>query len=386
MISVLSKIFIKSDMTDESVRSAYGKMCGSLGIFLNLLLFTIKLIAGLLSGAIAIVADAFNNLSDAGGSVVALIGFKCAEAGADEKHPYGHGRVEYLAGLIVSCLIFLMGFELLKESIKKIINPVAVNSSPVIIGILIFSILVKAYMAFYNHVTGKRINSATLGAVAIDSISDCGATSIVLLTTVIAHYSTHNYDGIAGIIVSLFVFYAGISSARESVDHLLGSHASTEVVEDITEFASGFNEKILAIHDLIVHDYGPGRMIISLHAEVPSDGNIVELHDVIDDLEKALGEKFKCLATIHMDPVEVGNPFVDDLKTQVKAMAHIIDERITIHDFRVLNSDVMKKLIFDMCVPYSIKMTSKEIIEKMDELIKLKYGEGYMAMIEIDRV
>ncbi len=373
-------------MSGEAKRLAYGKMCGSLGVFLNIILFVIKLLAGLFSGAISIVADAFNNLSDAGGSVVALIGFKCSEAGADEKHPYGHGRIEYLAGLIVSALIFLMSFELFKESVIKVLKGSQVSASPMVIGILIISILVKAYMAYYNRAVGRSIDSATLRAVAIDSISDCVVTSVVLLSAILAQFSSFNFDGMAGIIVSIFVFFAGVSSAKENVDHLMGTMLPVEELEKITQFAIGYSERIVGVHDLIAHDYGPGRMIISLHAEVPSDGNIVELHDVIDDLERAIAEEFKCLATIHMDPVEVGNPFVDGLKADVKAMAHIIDERITIHDFRVLNSDVMKKFIFDMCVPYSLKLSAEEVVAKMEELIRLKFGDACMAMIQVDRV
>ena len=291
MITILERIFINPDMDDNRKRGIYGTLCGVVGIFLNLLLFIGKFLAGVLSNSIAITADAFNNLSDAGSSVMTLIGFRLASQKPDLKHPFGHGRMEYLAGLGVSALILIMGVELLQTSVGKIIHPTDTEFSPLIGGILIVSILVKCYMAYYNRNVGRKIGSATIEATATDSLSDCVATGVVLLSGIIGHFTNLRIDGYCGALVGLFICYAGINAAKETINPLLGQAPEPEFVEQIQQIVMGYDENILGMHDLIVHDYGPGRRMISLHAEVPAGGDILKLHDEIDNLELSNGSK-----------------------------------------------------------------------------------------------
>ncbi len=336
MITLLSRIFLRGERSEEQTRSAYGKLCGIVGIFLNLLLFAGKFFAGLLSGSIAVTADAFNNLSDAGSSVVSLVSFRISEQKPDAKHPYGHGRIEYIAGLIISAVIIIMAYELIKDSVGKIIHPEETEWSVVVLVILIASILVKCYMAFYNARLGKRYDAAALRATAIDSLSDCVATTVVLLCTVLSHIFGWKIDGYAGVLVGGFILLAGIRAAKEVINPLLGEPPEKEYVDSIEQLVLAFDPAILGVHDLMVHDYGPGRRVISLHAEVPAEGNVLELHDIIDNLEHSLSKELGCVATIHMDPVVTGDPRVDELRYAVTDILASIDERITMHDFRVV--------------------------------------------------
>ena len=291
MITLLSKLFIRNDLSADARRSAYGKLCGIVGIILNLLLFAGKFFAGLLSGSIAVTADAFNNLSDAGSSVVSLVSFRISEQKPDAKHPYGHGRIEYIAGLIISAVIIIMAYELIKDSVGKIIHPADTEWSLLVVGILVVSILVKLYMAFYNTKLGRRFDAAALRATGIDSLSDCAATTVVLLCTILAHVKGWRIDGYAGVLVGGFILFAGIRAAREVVGPLLGEPPEREYVDQIEQLVLSFDPNILGVHDLMVHDYGPGRRVISLHAEVPAEGNVLELHDIIDNLEHRLSEE-----------------------------------------------------------------------------------------------
>ena len=311
MITLLSKIFIKNhdDVTNPAVRKAYGMLCSLTGIFLNVLLFAGKYIAGTLAGSIAVTADAFNNLSDAGSSVITLLGFRMASKKPDPDHPFGHGRIEYLSGLAVSLIIIVVGVQLGLESIDKIRSPEEIDASLLPMLILVASICVKGYMFFYNRAVGRKINSPGMSATATDSLSDCIATLVVLISMLVARFTGVNIDGWSGAVVAVFIIYSGFSAARDTLSPLLGSAPDPELVKRIVDIVMAHPE-VLNVHDLVVHDYGPGRLMVSLHAEVPGDGDIYELHDAIDTAEYELQRELGCSAVIHMDPVST-----DDSKT-----------------------------------------------------------------------
>ncbi len=385
MVRKIAMAFVPKDGTEVEKRSIYGMVCGFVGIFFNIILFVGKLLAGIITSSISITADALNNLSDAGSSIVTLAGFKLAAQKPDSKHPYGHGRIEYLAGLAVAAVILIMGFELFRDSIGKVLHPQDTEFSYVVIFILLASILVKCYMAYYNYSIGKEIDSAAVRAAAMDSMSDCIATGAVLVTTVLNHMYGWQLDGYCGILVSLFIMYSGIQAARDSVDPLLGIEPDEEFLQQIEDISLSFDENIVGIHDLMVHDYGPGRKIISLHAEVPADSNMIQIHDVIDNLEKKLSKDLGCMATIHMDPVAVNDPEVKELKHKVADLAKEVLDAITIHDFRVVKGDTHTNLIFDMVVPFSCKCTDREMADMVADKIKEKLGNNYYAVIDVDR-
>lgn len=385
MVRKIAMAFVPKDGTEVEKRSIYGMVCGFVGIFFNIILFVGKLLAGIITSSISITADALNNLSDAGSSIVTLAGFKLAAQKPDSKHPYGHGRIEYLAGLAVAAVILIMGFELFRDSIGKVLHPQDTEFSYVVIFILLASILVKCYMAYYNYSIGKEIDSAAVRAAAMDSMSDCIATGAVLVTTVLNHLYGWQLDGYCGILVSLFIMYSGIQAARDSVDPLLGIEPDEEFLQQIEDISLSFDENIVGIHDLMVHDYGPGRKIISLHAEVPADSNMIQIHDVIDNLEKKLSKDLGCMATIHMDPVAVNDPEVEKLKHKVADLAKEVLDAITIHDFRVVKGDTHTNLIFDMVVPFSCKCTDREMADMVADKIKEKLGNNYYAVIDVDR-
>ena len=385
MVRKIAMAFVPKDGTDVEKRSIYGMVCGFVGIFFNIILFVGKLLAGIITSSISITADALNNLSDAGSSIVTLAGFKLAAQKPDSKHPYGHGRIEYLAGLAVAAVILIMGFELFRDSTGKVLHPQDTEFSYVVIFILLASILVKCYMAYYNYSIGKEIDSAAVRAAAMDSMSDCIATGAVLVTTVLNHLYGWQLDGYCGILVSFFIMYSGIQAARDSVDPLLGIEPDEEFLQQIEDISLSFDENIVGIHDLMVHDYGPGRKIISLHAEVPADSNMIQIHDVIDNLEKKLSKDLGCMATIHMDPVAVNDPEVEKLKHKVADLAKEVLDAITIHDFRVVKGDTHTNLIFDMVVPFSCKCTDREMADMVADKIKEKLGNNYYAVIDVDR-
>ena len=289
MISLLANIFIgnNSDTSSPHIRQKYGVLCGAVGIFLNILLFAGKFLAGIISNSIAITADAFNNLSDAGSSLVTLFGFRMAGQKPDPDHPFGHGRIEYLSGFLVSIAILFMAFELVRTSIDKIIHPQPVTFSILSVMILLVSILVKVYMAYYNKNIGKKIDSTAMNATALDSLSDVLATSVVLIATLVGHYTSLQIDGYCGVIVGLFIFYAGYSAAKDTISPLLGQPPNPDFVKNVEEIVMSY-DLVLGIHDMVVHDYGPGRVMLSLHAEVSADGNILVLHDMIDNIEHRL--------------------------------------------------------------------------------------------------
>jgi len=384
MISLLARFFCKSDgKSPAQLRTAYGILCGAVGIGLNLLLFLGKFFAGTLSGSVAITADAFNNLSDAGSSVVTLLGFRIAAKAPDPGHPFGHGRAEYLSGLAVSMLILLMGVELAKESLNKILHPALVEFSWLVIGILAASICVKLYMAMYNRSLGKKLSAPALLAAAADSLGDCMSTSAVLVATLIGHYFQLPVDGWVGILVALFIFKGGIDAAKDTIDPLLGKPPTPEFVKEIEDLVMAHKE-ISGIHDLVVHDYGPGRVMISLHAEVPANEDVLALHDEIDNVEKELREKLGCDAVIHMDPVVTDDGVTEETRRRVQTLIHCIDDAIDIHDFRMVAGPTHTNLIFDAVVPFGFRLTDQEVEQKIRSAVRALDG-NYYAVVNVER-
>lgn len=382
MITCLAKFWIRESDSEEKKRRVYGTLGAVVGIFLNICLFTGKYLAGFFSGSIAIMADAFNNLSDAGSSFISLIGFVFSGKKPDLDHPFGHGRIEYLAGLGVSFLILLMGVELAKNSVQKILHPVSVQISTLSIAVLSASILVKLYMAYYNHAIGKKIRSATMAATATDSLSDAAATTVVLLAMLFLAVTGINIDGYCGILVAVFILAAGIGAAKETVSPLLGQAPDPEFVKEIKELVMQ-HEEVLGIHDMAVHDYGPGRVMVSLHAEVSGDGNIYELHDLIDRIERELKEKLHCETVIHMDPIDVGNVKTVEMKEEMVKLVKAIDERLTIHDFRMVTGTTHHNMIFDVVIPADFKLSQEELKDIIQKKVWEKWSD-YYVVIDVD--
>lgn len=385
MVSLLALFFIRTESSEEQKRTLYGILCGCVGIFLNLFLVGIKLFAGFKSGTVSIIADGFNNLSDAGASIVTLMGFRLASKKPDREHPYGHGRMEYIAGFIVSMIILLMGLELMKESVSKILHPEAPDFSFASVWILLIAIFVKLYMFFYNSRYGKKLNSTPLKATASDSLSDVCATTIVLLCLLVSHYQNIQLDGYAGCVVSGFILFTGYNAAKDALDPLLGNPPSDAYIDHIEEIVLNFDENIVGVHDLIIHDYGPGRQIISLHAEVPQEGDILQLHDIVDNLEKKLEQDLGCVATIHMDPIAINDPVANILYEETKEIVEGIYEKCSIHDFRIVAGETHTNLIFDIAVPYECPLPDKELKRLVKaEIADVSNGRCY-AVITLDR-
>ena len=385
MITFLASLFIKDSKNykEPSVRQAYGVLSGAVGIGLNILLFFGKWLAGTISGSIAITADAFNNLSDAGSSIITLIGFRLSGQEPDPEHPFGHGRMEYISGLLVSVAILVMGFELIWSSIGKLRSPEPIESSTLVFGILIASILVKLYMFFYNHSLSKKIESAAMKATSVDSLSDTVATTLVLIATLISKYTGLLLDGWFGILVGLFILYTGGSTLKETIDLLLGQPPKQEFINEVKEIVLG-HSMVHGVHDLIVHDYGPGRVMISLHAEVDVNGDIQDIHEQIDHIEHELQEKLHCSATIHMDPIVTDDKEVLAMKAKVEEMVHFLDESFSMHDFRMVKGSTRTNLIFDVEVPRKTSYTDNEIVNWLKERIHELPGSKYFAVIQID--
>ena len=385
MITFLASLFIKDSKNykEPSVRQAYGVLSGAVGIGLNILLFFGKWLAGTISGSIAIIADAFNNLSDAGSSIITLIGFRLSGQEPDPEHPFGHGRMEYISGLLVSVAILVMGFELIGSSIGKLRSPEPIESSALVFGILIASILVKLYMFFYNHSLSKKIESAAMKATSVDSLSDTVATTLVLIETLISKYTGLLLDGWFGILVGLFILYTGGSTLKETIDLLLGQPPKQEFIDEVKEIVLG-HSMVHGVHDLIVHDYGPGRVMISLHAEVDVNGDIQDIHEQIDHIEHELQEKLHCSATIHMDPIVTDDKEVLAMKAKVEEMVHFLDESFSMHDFRMVRGSTRTNLIFDVEVPRKTSYTDNEIVNWLKERIHELPGSKYFAVIQID--
>ena len=384
MIKLLSKIFIKdNDYSDSAVRSKYGVLCGIVGIILNILLCCAKLAVSLITGSVAISADAFNNLGDAGSSVITLIGFKLADQKPDESHPFGHGRMEYLSALIVSMLIMLMGFELGKTSVSKIAGGESPVFSYVAVIVLGLSVLVKLYIFLYNRSIGNKINSQAMKATAVDSLTDCVSTFAVLICTVLSLFVNFNFDGWCGLVISAFIIFSGIKAAKETIDPLLGTPPEGNFVKNVEEIVLSYPE-IVGIHDLVVHNYGPGRVMLSLHAEVSQSIDILIAHDIIDNAEQKLSRELKCSAVIHLDPIATDDEKVNEVRFRVSELAKAIHPQITIHDFRMVVGDSHTNLIFDMSVPFSLKRDDDDIKKEMSRLVKI-IDEKYLTVICIDK-
>ncbi len=386
MIKFLARYILKKKNPEgvESVtRQIYGTLCSVVGICLNVLLFAGKFMAGWITGSVAITADAVNNLSDAGSSFVTLVGFRFADKKPDVDHPFGHGRFEYISGFVVSMVIFMMGIELIKTSVEKIITPEPIDTSTMAIVVLVVSILVKIYMSFYNRRIGEQIKSAAMKATAMDSLGDVMATTFVLISLLVSKFTGWNIDGYSGVVVALFILYAGFSAAKETVGPLLGKTPEPELVEAIKDIVMD-HEHVVGIHDMIVHDYGPGRVMVSLHAEVPGDGDIFELHEAIDHIERELNEKLGCNAVIHMDPIETNNELVKEVRKRVEACIVEAIEQASIHDFRMVQGPNNTNVIFDVVVPFSLKDSDEDIRKQVQQLVK-DVDSSYFAVVTVDR-
>lgn len=385
MTNFLIKHFIPnaSDVKNPAVRQRYGVVSGVVGILCNALLCTAKIAAGLLTGAVSIVADGINNLSDGGSCVVSLLGFKMAGKPADDKHPFGHGRIEYVAGLIVSFIIVLMGVELAKTSLDKIFHPEEISFSWITPAVLGISILVKLWMCFFNRKMGDKIDSTVLRATAMDSLSDVAATSAVLAGFVIGYWARVNLDGYLGVLVALFILYTGVSTAKGTLDLLLGEAPDPEFVKQIQQEVLSYPE-IIGVHDLIVHNYGPGHSVVSLHAEVPCDVDILKIHDTIDNAERDLKKKFDCEVVIHMDPIITDDKETNEIHQKLSSIVRLLDSRVTIHDFRMVKGPTHTNLIFDIVVPHQFRLTDDQVVESLRQAVKA-LDARYEIVVNVDK-
>lgn len=387
MVNILLRKIIPADASTDTpaVRERCGKISGLIGIVLNLLLCAGKFTAGAVTGAISVMADAFNNLTDAGSSLITLIGFRLAGQKPDDEHPFGHGRMEYLAGLIISMLILLVGFELGKSSVEKILHPEQVEFSLLSAVILLVSVCVKLWMCLFNRALGKKINSAALKATASDSLADAVATLVVLVGLLAGHFFDLHIDGWLGAAVSLFILRAGLCAVKDTIDPLLGQPPEPALVRGVQETVLS-HEEIVGLHDLIIHDYGPGRRMLSLHAEIPSDADIMAAHDVIDHIERELKEKYAVEAVIHMDPIVVGDEATDRLRELVTRRAQeVIDPAVTIHDFRMTCGPLHTNLIFDMVLPHSCTVSNEQAKQRIHAAMQQE-DSRYFTLADIDRL
>lgn len=386
MTGLLPRVFIRDHekTSDPKVRAAYGTLSGIVGIVVNLLLFAGKFIAGTVSGSIAITADAFNNLSDAGSSIVSLVSFRIAAKPADRDHPFGHARIEYIASMIVSFLVLLVGFEVASDSVKKIVSRESTLVFSILaVTVLSVSILAKLWLALFNFRLGKKIGSDVMRATAVDSLSDTLSTAAVLAATLIFRFTGVDVDAWVGIAVALFIFWAGVRILRETQNSLLGEAPVKEVTDAIDAIVSGY-PAILGIHDMMIHSYGPGHSFASFHAEVDGADDVFESHDVIDEVERRIRDELSIVCTIHMDPINTDDELTTELREETEELVREIDPRITVHDFRVVTGVTHTNLIFDVAVPFEIKMTVPEIKDAVSEKIRARH-ENYYAVVTVDR-
>ncbi len=373
MTNLLIKLFVKDNENpkDENVRPKYAMLSSITGIVVNLLLSIFKLVIGIVTNSMSIISDALNNVTDTGSSIVTMIGFKLSQKEVDNEHPWGHGRMEYITAFIVDILIILVGVELLQNSVDKIIHPVMPTVNGVVIFLLVVAILVKLWLFVFYSKIAKRIDSSAIKATAYDSISDCVSTFVVLFSSVISLIFGITIDGYVSILVAIFILITGVKALKETIDILLGSKPDKEFIDQISEFVKKY-PMIAGIHDIMVHDYGPGRKIVSFHAEVPADANICEAHDIIDELEQDMLKEFKCITTIHMDPIVVNDAKINEAKASVEKIVKEINENYSIHDFRMTDGGKRINLIFDLVIPRDDKIDKdtlrKEIIEKVKKI------------------
>ncbi|MGE4277099.1 MAG: cation diffusion facilitator family transporter [Lawsonibacter sp.] len=382
LIQFIIRTCLKGDDPNApETRRRCGTVAGGVGIFLNLLLFSGKLSVGLITSSVAIVADAVNNLSDASTSVVTLIGFRLAGQDADADHPFGHGRIEYITGLIVALAVLLMGFEVGRSALGALLHPAQLQSSPLSLVILCAAIAVKLWMFFFNRCLGQALDSPAMEATAADSLSDVASTTVVLISALAGSLVSFPIDGLAGLIVSALILKTGWAAARDTLNPLLGRPMNPELAADIDKLALG-HDKILGIHDLVYHDYGPGRAMMSFHAEVPADADFLELHDIIDHIERELKTKHHIETVIHMDPV-VRDERTDALRRQVENLAQGLDPTITIHDFRLTPGPMHTNLIFDVVIPYGFRLSDSQVCAELSRQIKA-LSDRYYPVIQVD--
>ena len=383
MTKILIKLFIKDkDVKNLEVRNKYAMLSSITGIILNILLSIFKLIVGLISNSISIVSDAVNNITDAGSSVVTMIGFKMSQKKVDKNHPWGHGRMEYISAFIVDILIILVGFELLRTSIEKIFNPELPLIGNVTIIILVASILAKLWLFFFYKKIAKTIDSAAIKGNAYDSISDVISTTAVLISAIVARVFEISIDGYISFLVSIFILYTGAKAIKEIIDILLGSSPDPEFVKEIEEFVKNY-DLVVGIHDMMIHDYGPGRKIISFHAQVPADINIEKAHDVIDRIEQDIFEKYNCITTIHMDPIVVDDEEINSMKKTTEEIVKSINKEFSIHDFRLTDGGERINLIFDLVLPREGEFDKEQIRKEVQEKIH-KINNKYYAVITVE--
>ncbi len=383
---LLIRLFVKDNqkVKDKYVRQAYGFLGGIVGIICNILLFAAKLMAGLAINSIAVMADSFNNLNDAASSVVTLVGFKITNKPADREHPFGHGRIEYISAMVVSFMVILVGFEFIKSSIERVLNPEPVQFDMLTLLLLFVSILAKLWLSFFSKSIGKAIGSKAMEASAWDSISDVITTSVVAGSIIASRWIAFPIDGYIGVLVALFIIYSGIRLTKETLNPLLGEAPEHEFVEGIIDKVLAY-ESIIGVHDVIVHNYGPTRTVVSLHAEIPGCMDIMKAHDVIDDAEKEISQEMDIHLVIHMDPVNTNDKVVQETQMEVLNIIYEFSKELSIHDFRIVGDGEHKNLIFDMVVPYEVQEKDEIIlVNDIKEAIKHKHP-GYEAFITIDR-
>ena len=384
MTDWLVRHFVKGcdDTEDPAVRAATGQLAGTVCIVLNILLCAGKGAIGLLAGSVSIGADALNNLSDASSNIVSLLGFKLASRPADPEHPYGHGRYEYLAGLVVAALVLAIGINLVGSSVDKIVHPTPVEFNGVLVVILLLSIVVKLWMAAFNRSIGRRIDSETLQATAVDSRNDVISTAAVLLSSVVAHYADIQLDGIVGAAVGVFIIWSGIGLVRDTVNPLLGEAPSPELVEHIRAKIMSY-PSVLGTHDLMVHDYGPGRQFASAHVEMPVEADPMESHDLIDNIEQDFKNDDGLIVTLHYDPIVTDDPAVTDMRNWIDQAVKIIDPRITIHDLRTVPGPTHTNVIFDCVRPADLELSEEQLRRRVKQIVSDHYPRT-VAKITID--
>lgn len=385
MTNFLVRMFIKDyqNVQQPEVRGAYGTLAGIVGILCNLMLFVGKLVIGTISGSVSITADAVNNLSDASSSIMTLVGFRLAQKPEDEEHPYGHARIEYLTGLAVAALILVIGVQLAKSSFLKILHPEPVDFSLALVIVLVLSILVKLWMALFNRTLGKKIDSTSLIATAADSRNDVISTGAVLLAAVIAHFSGWNLDGYIGVLVALFILYSSVGIARETISPLLGEPADPELVHMVKHEVLHADERVLGVHDLMVHDYGPGQTFASIHVEIDRNQDVMEAHDMIDNIEREFLKKHRIHLTIHYDPVVMDDEEVRRMRRIVGEKLREIDERLSFHDFRMVAGPEHTNLIFDVVLPYALSGKEQDIQQLLEQRLQ-EPGKRYYTVITFD--
>ena len=377
MTNFLIKVFVKDkNVKDPKVRTKYGTLSSLTGIVVNFILSITKVVIGIISNSMSIISDGLNNITDAGSSVITMIGFKMSQKKVDDDHPWGHGRMEYIAAFIVDMLIVLVGIELFKSSIDKIINPVMPDISTITITILVIAIIAKLWLFFFYNKIAKTINSEAIKGNAYDSISDVISTFVVLLSAIVAKFANVSIDGYVSILVSIFILYTGFKALKETVDILLGSKPDPELVKGIEEFTKKY-DMIVGIHDMMIHDYGPGRKIVSFHAEVPANSDICMAHDIIDQMEQDIYEEFNCITTIHMDPIEVDDEEINKMREITEKIVKEINENYSIHDFRMTNGGGRINLIFDLVIPRGEKVDSDKLKAQVQQKIHSENPKYY---------